>query len=109
MSPVKRPSAVDGLRRAAAVPATATEIRQSLTDLPAEAPKRPKRQKPVRITVDLTPEAYRQLTDWTKETAADLGFVKLSIADVVRAMVGSLSVEEFEQEMRIALRNLKED
>jgi hypothetical protein len=67
------------------------------------------RSKPVRITVDLTPEAYRRLTDWTKYAASDLGFVKLSIADVVRAMVGSLSVEEFEQEMRVALRNLKED
>lgn len=67
------------------------------------------RSKPVRITVDLTPEAYRQLTNWTKDTAADLGFMKLSLADVVRAMVNSLPVEEFDQEMRIALRNLKED
>lgn len=72
----------------------------------APAGKSAIRSKPVRITVDLTPEAYRQLSAWTTETAEDLGFVKLSLADVVRAMVQALSVEQFNQEMRIALRNL---
>jgi hypothetical protein len=65
------------------------------------------RSKPVRITVDLTPEAYRQLSAWTADTAADLGYVKYPIADVVRAMIAALGNPEFDQEMRVALRNYK--
>jgi len=87
--PVRKPS-TSGLRTAAVQPAKdvlrETEIGQPLADLPAAAPKRQKRPKPVRITVDLSPEQYRALTEWTSRAAADLGVPRLTLADAIRAM-----------------------
>jgi hypothetical protein len=45
------------------------------------------RSKPVRITIDLTPELYRRLTRWTQDAAEEIDAAKLPLADVVRAMV----------------------
>lgn len=45
------------------------------------------RSKPVRITVDLPPEAYRALAEWTTRAATELDTPKVTIADAIRAMV----------------------
>jgi hypothetical protein len=45
------------------------------------------RSKPVRITLDLSPELYRQLTRWTDSAAVTLGVPRVSLADAVRAMI----------------------
>ncbi len=45
------------------------------------------RSKPVRITLDLTPELYRQLTAWADSAAATLGVPRVSLADAMRAMI----------------------
>ncbi len=45
------------------------------------------RSKPVRITLDLHPELYRQLTTWADSAAITLGVPRVSLADAVRAMI----------------------
>ena len=45
------------------------------------------RSKPVRITLDLSPELYRQLTMWADSAAISLGVPRVSLADAVRAMI----------------------
>ena len=45
------------------------------------------RSKPVRITLDLSPELYRQLTGWADSAAITLGVPRVSLADAVRAMI----------------------
>ncbi|MDL4777875.1 hypothetical protein [Actinomadura xylanilytica] len=45
------------------------------------------RSKPVRITVDLTPELYRRLNRWTAEAAEEIDVVKVPLAEVMRAFI----------------------
>jgi hypothetical protein len=45
------------------------------------------RSKPVRITLDLSPELYRQLTAWADSAAVALGVPRVSLADAMRAMI----------------------
>jgi hypothetical protein len=45
------------------------------------------RSKPVRVTLDLSPELYRQLTAWTDSAAVTLGVPRVSLADAMRAMI----------------------
>jgi len=45
------------------------------------------RSKPVRITLDLSPEMYRQLTQWADSAAVALDVPRVSLADAVRAMI----------------------
>ncbi|HEY5985264.1 MAG TPA: hypothetical protein VIV12_02610 [Streptosporangiaceae bacterium] len=45
------------------------------------------RSKPVRITLDLSPELYRQLTRWTGAAAIALGVPRVALADAMRAMI----------------------
>ena len=45
------------------------------------------RSDPVRITVDLSPELYRELTVWADSAAVTLGVPRVSLADAVRAMI----------------------
>lgn len=52
------------------------------------------RAKPVRITVDLTPELHRALTRWTAGTAVTLDVPRLSLADVIRAMIRAAAVDD---------------
>lgn len=58
----------------------------------AEADARPPgqtaiRSKPVRITLDLSPELYRQLTQWVASAAITLDVPRVALADAVRAMI----------------------
>ena len=45
------------------------------------------RSKPVRITLDLSPELYRQLTRWTDAAAVELDVPRVALADAMRAMI----------------------
>ena len=45
------------------------------------------RSKPVRITLDLSPELYRQLTEWAAAAAIELDVPRVALADAVRAMI----------------------
>ena len=45
------------------------------------------RSKPIRITLDLSPELYRELTVWTDSAAIELGVPRVSLAAAVRAMI----------------------
>ena len=45
------------------------------------------RSKPVRITLDLSPELYRQLTQWADAASVALDVPRVSLADAVRAMI----------------------
>ena len=45
------------------------------------------RSKPVRITVDLSPELYRQLTQWADSAAVALDVPRVPLADAMRAMI----------------------
>ena len=45
------------------------------------------RSKPVRITLDLNPELYRQLTQWADSAAIALDVPRVALADAMRAMI----------------------
>ncbi len=45
------------------------------------------RSKPVRITLDLSPELYRQLTRWADTAAIELDVPRVALADAMRAMI----------------------
>lgn len=45
------------------------------------------RSKPVRITLDLSPELYRQLTQWADAAAVELDVPRVALADAMRAMI----------------------
>jgi hypothetical protein len=45
------------------------------------------RSKPVRVTLDLSPELYRQLTQWAASAAVALDVPRIALADAVRAMI----------------------
>ena len=45
------------------------------------------RSKPVRVTLDLNPELYRQLTQWADAAAIELNVPRVALADAMRAMI----------------------
>ncbi len=45
------------------------------------------RSKPVRVTLDLSPELYRELTRWADSAAAALDVPRIALADAMRAMI----------------------
>ncbi len=45
------------------------------------------RSDKVRITLDLSPEMYRQLTAWATSAAVTLDVPRVSLADAMRAMI----------------------
>ena len=45
------------------------------------------RSKPVRVTRDLNPELYRQLTQWADAAAIELNVPRVALADAMRAMI----------------------
>jgi hypothetical protein len=53
----------------------------------APAGKTAIRSKPVRITLDLSPELYRQLNQWADSAAVALDVPRVTLAEAVRAMI----------------------
>jgi hypothetical protein len=45
------------------------------------------RSKPVRVTLDLSPELYRELTQWVGSAAIALDVPRVPLADAMRAMI----------------------
>jgi hypothetical protein len=88
---VKRPSAVDGLRRGVGATAAApAEIRQPVADLEVPASKAP---KPARITLNLPPQLYRELIRWTGTAADALDVPKVSVQQALRGMIRAVTSE----------------
>lgn len=74
------------MQQAASRPAAAATKKAT----PAAAP----RAKPVRLSVDLAPAAYRGLIDYCHRTAEDLGVARVNGVDVLRALLGELAEDE---------------
>lgn len=97
MTATRRPSTVAGLRRGVgtASPPERTATAAELADehahfaaarAAAPAPTAP-RSKPVRMTIEITPQMHRQLTAWTHELMLDLDLTRITMSDAVRAMI----------------------
>lgn len=52
------------------------------------------RSKPVRITLDLDPEVYRALQEWTAKAARDLDVPKVTNAQALRAMISATAKDD---------------
>lgn len=86
MSPTKRVTAVNGLRRGvAAPPAGATP--------PAAPQPSTAAVKPARVTLNLPPELYRQLQRWTATAADTLDVPRVGVQETMRAMLRVLTDE----------------
>jgi hypothetical protein len=87
----------------------AATARRTPEDAPA-AGRTAIRSKPVRITVDLSPEDYRRLTAWTTSTAAALDVPRVTSADAVRAMIRATADDPMISDVvTFILRNRQEE
>jgi hypothetical protein len=66
------------------------------------------RSKPVRITIDLTPPAYRELTRWQTDAAEELDVAKLSLADIARAAFHALNRPDVREAVIAELRERRQ-
>lgn len=97
MSPTKRPSAVEGMRRG--VGSSHAEAGQATppnpyleADLRNAPPARP--PKPVRVTLNIPPELYRELRKWTNSAADEIGAPQVSQQDAMRAMLTAAVLDQ---------------
>lgn len=51
------------------------------------------RAKPVRLSVDLAPAAYRGLIDYCHQSAEELGVARVNGVDVLRALLAELAYD----------------
>jgi hypothetical protein len=111
MSPSKRASSVDGLRRGAApAPAhAAPENHRPPVDLPAAKPERTQPVKPARITLNLPPELYRQLQQWTTMAAEAIDVPRVSQQDALRVMIRVITSGETRNAEQHILGALREE
>ncbi|MFE6229409.1 hypothetical protein [Cellulosimicrobium sp. NPDC057862] len=81
--------------RAAQLPDRAPKKAPTLADVPVPTPKggaarQPiPRAKPVRLTIDVEPQAYQALRLLVIELGAELGAARITHSDVVRALLDS--------------------
>lgn len=73
------------MEQAAARPATAT---------PAAGPAPAPRAKPVRLSLDLAPAAYRELQEFCTAAAVALERPRVAGADVLRSLLAELTEDE---------------
>jgi hypothetical protein len=104
---VKRPSAVDGLRRGVGttVTAPASQTAHTRGQFDAGTPKPP---KPARITLNLPPELYRQLTRWADSAAEAIDVPRVGVQEALRAMVRVITegqAKNAEQQVYAAIRD----
>lgn len=81
MSPTKRPSSVEGLRRGVG-PAPAAEVRAADHGAPVTVSA-----KPARVTLNLPPDLYRQLARWADTAAEAIDVPRVGVQDALRAMI----------------------
>jgi len=88
MSPTRKPSTVAGLRRGLGpLPSDSpAEIGNAIADLPVPA-KPAGHIKPARVTLNLPPQLFRDLSRWADDSAADLNVPRVGIQDAMRAMI----------------------
>lgn len=102
MSPVRKPSD-RGLRTGAAQPA-----RDTLREVPAGSPPpKPEPEKKARITLNLTPEMYRQLIRWADTSAEAIDVPRVPVQDALRVMIRVITSGEArnaEMQIQAALR-----
>lgn len=60
----------------------------------AKASQAPIRTKPIRVTVDLLPNVYKELDDFGRAAAAELGVARVPHVQVVRALIQRLEQDE---------------
>lgn len=90
MSPIRRPSTVDGLRRATSAPPNA----ESTVVGNVKADTSDHRVKPARVTLNLPPELYRQLARWTDSAAETIDVPRVGVQEALRAMVRLITGDE---------------
>jgi hypothetical protein len=86
VSPVKRASAVAALQRAAGPPPESPghrEVSAAVAAVPQD--------RKARVTLNLEPAMYRQLTRWADEAADAIGVPRVGVQDALRAMITVLT------------------
>jgi len=83
--------------------------KQPVTASPAEPTGEPgppaRAPKPVRLTVDLTPEQHAQLQRWCLDAAPSVGRPRVAGQQVLRALIGRLLTdEELARQITVDLR-----
>jgi len=107
MSPMKRASSVDGLRRGATpAPATAASTDEAT---PVRATQRSTPAKPARITLNLPPELYRQLQQWTTSAAETIDVPRVSQQDALRVMIRVITSGEAANAANRILAELRDE
>jgi hypothetical protein len=61
------------------------------------------RVKPVRMTLDLSPEFHKQCARWCTKTAADLDRANLPAVEVVRLLLGRLLADDGEGSLQCSV------
>ena len=82
MSPTKRPSAI-GLRKGLGTITPPDSGRVS----PKDASFGVTPVRPARVTLNLPPQLYRDLTRWADDAAAALNVPRVGVQDALRAMI----------------------
>jgi hypothetical protein len=86
MSPTKRPSTVAGLRRGVGT-AEGDRIARPVGAEEDHHPTPSARAKPVRVTLNIPPDLFRQLARWTDTAAEALDVPRVGVQDALRAMI----------------------
>jgi hypothetical protein len=86
---------------------TAAATRRARPEATLTGPTEIVRVKPIRITVDLSPDLYKRLNRWAKETALELELDRLPVAEVVRAFIRVLDDPTIESDVRDQIRSMQ--
>lgn len=97
MSPMRKPSSVDAITRAAAIPPKGDPV---LAELEEEArrereehAKRARPPKPVRVTLNIPPDVYRDFLRWCDRQAVALDVPRVGIQPALRAAMRATAAD----------------